>query len=223
MFKHLRRIFLIFLSMKFFDFHHHHLENEFGIYNLKYNEDVPKGFFSAGIHPDAISTDIDTQFEWLKEISKLPNCVAIGECGLDGLIDVEDKLQEDVFKKQIFWANEVRKPIIIHCVKRFSRLGAFKKLSKVPLIVHGFNKRKSIGDELKKNNFYLSFGQSVLYNVNLQEFLRDFPLDKMFLETDSADFDIEELYAKVASLKKMNSDELTQKIKENLQVLQISI
>ena len=91
------------------------------------------------------------------------------------------------------------------------------------MIVHGFNKRKSIGDDLLQNQFYLSFGKSVLYDVNLQAFLIDFPIDRMFLETDSAAFDLKDLYEKVADLKNIYLEDLTQKIKENLQNIQISI
>lgn len=209
--------------MNFFDFHHHNFEKECGIFNLKFNDELPESIFSAGIHPQSITIGVEDEFLWLKEISKLSNCVAIGECGLDGLVDVEEKLQEVVFERQIYLANEIKKPLIIHCVRRFSRLIHFRKLSKVPMIVHGFNKRKTIGDDLLKNDFYLSFGKSVLYNVNLQEFLKEFPLDRLFLETDSADFQIVELYQKVASLKNIEPEELLKIVKQNLQNIQISI
>lgn len=209
--------------MNFFDFHHHNFEKECGIFNLKFNDELPESIFSAGIHPQSITIGVEDEFLWLKEISKLSNCVAIGECGLDGLVDVEEKLQEVVFERQIYLANEIKKPLIIHCVRRFSRLIHFRKLSKVPMIVHGFNKRKTIGDDLLKDDFYLSFGKSVLYNVNLQEFLKEFPLDRLFLETDSADFQIVELYQKVASLKNIEPEDLLKIVKQNLQNIKISI
>ena len=209
--------------MGFFDFHHHDAGKNLGIYNLKFNEIPPENYFSAGIHPDAVADDFEEKFIWLREISAHKNCVAIGECGLDGLIDVDEKLQEKAFLAQIEVANSVKKPLIIHCVKRFSQLLPFRKVSKVPMIVHGFNKRKTIGDDLLKNGFCLSFGKSVLYNVNLQEFLKEFPLDRLFLETDSADFQIVELYQKVASLKNIEPEDLLKIVKQNLQNIQISI
>ena len=209
--------------MGFFDFHHHDAGKNLGIYNLKFNEIPPENYFSAGIHPDAVADDFEEKLNWLREISAHKNCVAIGECGLDGLIDVDEKLQEKAFLAQIEVANSVKKPLIIHCVKRFSQLLPFRKVSKVPMIVHGFNKRKTIGDDLLKNGFCLSFGKSVLYNVNLQEFLKEFPLDRLFLETDSADFQIVELYQKVASLKNIEPEELLKIVKQNLQNIQISI
>lgn len=209
--------------MGFFDFHHHDAGENLGIYNLKINEIPPESYFSAGIHPDAVAADFEEKLKWLQEISARKNCVAIGECGLDGLIDVDEKLQQKAFVAQIEIANSLQKPLIIHCVKRFSQLLQFRKIAKVPMIVHGFNKRKTIGDDLMKNGFCLSFGKSVLYNVNLQDFLKDFPTEKLFLETDSSDFEIKELYQKVAVLKKISLEDLTQKIKENLKNLQIPI
>lgn len=209
--------------MGFFDFHHHDAGKNLGIYNLKFNEIPPENYFSAGIHPDAVADDFEEKLNWLLEISAHKNCVAIGECGLDSLIDVDEKLQQEAFLAQIEIANSLQKPLIIHCVKRFSKLLQFRKIAKVPMIVHGFNKRKTIGDDLLKNGFCLSFGKSVLYNVNLQDFLKDLPTDKLFLETDSSDFEIKELYQKVADLKKISLEDLTQKIKENLKNLQIPI
>lgn len=209
--------------MEFFDFHHHDFNKKNGIYNLKLNEIPPANYFSAGIHPQDISDRCEEDFLWLKTIVKLENCIAIGECGLDGLIEIDENLQHEIFQKQIELANEIRKPIIIHCVKRFSQLIHFKKKSKVPMIVHGFNKRKTIGDEMLKNEFCLSFGKSALYNVNLQDFLKEIPIDQLFLETDSADFEIKDLYYKIAELKSCRIEDFQQKIKRNLKNLQISI
>ena len=209
--------------MGFFDFHHHDAGKNLGIYNLKFNEIPPENYFSAGIHPDAVADDFEEKLNWLRDISAHKNCVAIGECGLDGLIDVDEKLQQKAFLAQIAIANSLQKPLIIHCVKRFSQLLKFRKMSKVPMIVHGFNKRKTIGDDLLKNGLCLSFGKSVLYNVNLQDFVKHLPIEKLFLETDSADFEIKELYQKVANLKNMRLEDLSKKIKNNLQNLQIPI
>ena len=204
--------------MKFFDFHQHHSKNNFGIYNLEFEEAPTNGWFSAGIHPAIISENFEIQFSWLKEISQNKNCVAIGECGLDGLIKADEKLQEEVFLKQIEWANEIQKPLIIHCVRRFPQLISLSKKAKVPLIVHGFNKKKSIGEDLLKNQFYLSFGKSLLENVNLQNFLEEISLENIFLETDDADFEIEKLYQKVSEIKNISKENLLKTIDENLKI-----
>ena len=201
--------------MSFFDFHHHK-KNQSGIYNLNFRENLPESFFSIGIHPNEIDNEYESNFLKIKELSLNENCVAIGECGLDGIIDVDEKIQEEIFRKHIIWANEVRKPIIIHCVRRFSELLKFSKIAEVPMVVHGFNKKKTIADDLLNHGFYLSFGKAVLQNVSLQTLIKDFPIEKLFLETDDADFDIEELYLKVSELKNISTENLQNQIFENL-------
>ena len=207
--------------MIFFDFHHHKSHNSYGIYNLHQEEILPENYFSIGIHPKDIDGNWQENLEKVKEISQQQNCVAIGECGLDALINIDENLQKKVFEAQILWANEINKPMIIHCVKRFQELIPFQKLAKVPLIIHGFNKKKAIADEMLKHGFYLSFGKSVLHSVSLQAIVKDFPLEKMFLETDDADFDIAELYQKVAELKEISLGKLQKQISNNLEILNI--
>ena len=178
--------------MNLFNFHHHNLVNFYGIYNLDLGENVPESYFSVGIHPKDIDENWEKHFEAFKKISLQDNCLAIGECGLDALIDIDANLQKTVFERQILWANEIQKPVIIHCVKWFQELIPFQKLAEVPLIIHGFNKKKSVADEMLKHGFFLSFGKSVLYNLSLQSILKEIPIDKIFLETDDTDFDIAE-------------------------------
>ena len=214
-------IFLVSLDMIFFDFHHHKSNNSYGIYNLDLGENFSEVNFSVGIHPKDIDENWQESLEKVKEISLQKNCLAIGECGLDALIGIDENLQKKVFEMQILWANEINKPVIIHCVKRFQELIPFQKLAKVPLIIHGFNKKKSVAEEMLKHGFYLSFGKSVLHNLSLQAIVKDFPLEKMFLETDDADFDIAELYQKIAELKEIYLEKLQKQISKNLEILNI--
>ena len=207
--------------MNLFNFHHHTLGNFYGIYNLKLGENVPESYFSVGIHPKNIDENWEKHFEAFKKISLQDNCLAIGECGLDALIDIDANLQKTVFERQILWANEIQKPVIIHCVKWFQELIPFQKLAEVPLIIHGFNKKKSVADEMLKHGFFLSFGKSVLYNLSLQSILKEIPIDKIFLETDDTDFDIAELYQKVSEIKEISLEELQKKISENLQSINV--
>ena len=209
--------------MILFDFHHHNRENTYGIYNLEPKEIVIEKKFSVGIHPKDIDENWEENFEKIKEISLLQNCVAIGECGLDGLISVNENLQKEVFEKHILWANQINKPVIIHCVKRFSEIIPFQKIAEIPLVIHGFNKKKTIADEMLRHGFYLSFGKSVLHSLSLQSILKEFPLEKMFLETDDANFNIEELYQKTVEIKGISIENLHNKILKNIESLPIKI
>jgi len=205
--------------MDFFDFHHHKKNIKNGIYNLDLGEIPPDFPYSIGIHPKDIDVnDIDSQFNWLQSNSN-ENCFAIGECGLDSFVEIDQKIQEDVFLRQIKISNELKKPIIIHCVRKFYEVISLKKYAEQPMIIHGFNKKQSIADDLLKNNFYLSFGKAVLYNLSLQKTLKITPLDKIFLETDNDDFSIEELYQKASEIKEISLEKLNEQIIENLETI----
>jgi TatD DNase family protein len=205
--------------MDFFDFHHHKKYVSNGIYNLDI-ERIPPGFpYSIGIHPKDIDVNhIENQFRWLNSMMYKP-CFAIGECGLDSLVPIDPKVQEDVFLRQIKISNEVKKPMIIHCVRKFYEVISFKKKAEQPMIIHGFNKKRKIAEDLLSNNFYLSFGKPVLYNLSLQDILKTTPLDKIFLETDNDDFNIEELYLKVSEIKEISVERLNEQIVENLHTI----
>ncbi|NML58169.1 TatD family hydrolase [Chryseobacterium cheonjiense] len=205
--------------MDFFDFHHHKKNTAFGIYNLDMNDIPPGVSYSVGIHPKAIDIHlIEKQFQWLEE-SITERCIAIGECGLDSFADTDQKIQEDVFLRQIRISNEVKKPLIIHCVRKFYEVISFKKYVEQPMIIHGFNKKERIAEDLLKNNFYLSFGKAVLYNLSLQNTLKIAPLDKIFLETDNDNFKIGDLYLKAAEIKGISPENLHEQILENLETI----
>lgn len=205
--------------MDFFDFHHHKKYIRNGIYNLEINQIPPDCPYSIGIHPHDIDiTDIEKQFSWMKDMI-FQNCFAIGECGLDSLVSIDQKIQEEVFLRQIRIANEIKKPMIIHCVRKFYEVISLKKKTEQPMIIHGFNKKHQIAEDLLANNFYLSFGKAVLYNLSLQDILKKAPLDKIFLETDNEDFNIEELYHKASEIKKISLEHLNEQILENLHTI----
>jgi TatD DNase family protein len=200
--------------MGFLDFHHHK-PDQVGIYNLNLNEGIPKGKFSVGLHPKDITEYWKKDLDRIKEISSSDNCLAIGECGLDGLITVDENLQNEIFQSHISWAEEIKKPLIIHCVRRFSQILHYKN-TKVPAIIHGFNKKETIARELRDADFFLSFGYAALENLSLQKIIKEFPIQRLFLETDDSDFDIIMLYEKVSEIKSVSLENLKDQMWENL-------
>lgn len=205
--------------MDFFDFHHHKKNMPNGIYNLEFNGFPINSPYSIGIHPKDIDMDtIEEQFRWI-ESNITEECFAIGECGLDSFAKTDLKIQESVFLRQIKIANELRKPVIIHCVRKFYEVISFKKYAKQPMIIHGFNKKQSIADDLLHHNFYLSFGKALLYNLSLQNTFKSTPSDKIFLETDNENFNIRELYETAADLKGISLEKMNEQILENLETI----
>ena len=187
--------------------------------------EIPENIYlSVGIHPWFINENLlEKQFEILSQLANNQQVKLIGECGLDRIKGVNLKLQEAIFIKQIRIAEDVKKPLIIHCVKCFSELFSIKKIirPRVPMILHGFNQNLEIGEELLKKQFYLSLGTAILHeNSNAEKILAVIPLENLFLETDDKEISIEEIYKKAAKIRKISDEKLEEIIFENFLNLQ---
>ena len=73
-------------------------------------------FFTAGVHPhNAKQCDVQT-LAALRAFASHPRCVAIGECGLDFNRNFSPPdVQEEWFGRQIELAEELQKPLLLHC------------------------------------------------------------------------------------------------------------
>ncbi len=49
-------------------------------------------------------------------------CVATGECGLDGMIDIDVALQEQMLIAQLTMASQAKLPVILHSRRTHNRL-----------------------------------------------------------------------------------------------------
>ena len=92
----------------------------------------------------------------------------------------------------------------------------FQKIAKVPLVVHGFNKKENVARELLNKGFYLSFGKALLRNEGLQKVAKSTPLEKIFLETDVWEGNVENVYETVAKIKNIDIETLENQVIENL-------
>lgn len=202
--------------MKNFNFHHHNTKIFEGIYNLDSKEQFSSYYFSSGIHPKDIGDDWKEKLEGVKKTAQLGNCFAIGECGLDSRVGASPELQKEVFLKQVQLANEIGKPLIIHCVRKFPEIIYLKKFGQTAWIIHGFNKNPQLAQELLEAGFYLSFGKPLLHSLSLQQIFINTPSSRFFLETDDDNFEIVSLYQKAAELKNITVENIENQIFENL-------
>lgn len=202
----------------FLNIHSHFIQNQ-GIEIINaFPDENTENLFSIGIHPCFInSLHIDNQLETIKQKLQHKNCIALGEIGLDKLCAVDFSLQQKVLEKQMKLATEYQKPIIIHCVKAHQEIISIFKKSDFACakIIHGFNKNQHIAMQFLANNFYLSFGKSLLYSATLQKVFHNIPLEKIFLETDETNLSIRTIYQKAAILKNLSIEQLQQIILEN--------
>ncbi|CAL2077016.1 conserved hypothetical protein [Tenacibaculum dicentrarchi] len=209
--------------MKFINIHTHTNSDEnFSILNCYPNSTDFNTPFSIGIHPWFILEErIEDEVLFIKKKLLHKNCYAIGECGLDKLSEVNYRLQIPVFKEHIKLSEELKKPLIIHCVKAFQDILRLKKELKPTQkwIIHGFNKNNQIATDFIKNDCFLSFGKALLTSTKLQEVFLNIPLDKIFLETDDAKIDISTVYEKASNIKKISMKKLQKNIHQNFNTI----
>ena len=82
---------------------------------LKDADDYPWCYAAVGIHPDHASKYTDADIEEIRRLAAHPKAMAIGEIGLDFYYGTDDREeQQELFRKQIRLANELKMPIMIH-------------------------------------------------------------------------------------------------------------
>ena len=150
----------------------------------KNSDDAP--LFSVGIHPWHLPLGLDSAMRWLRFEASQDDVLAVGEAGLDHAISAPINEQAEAFLACARLAEEVEKPLIIHCVRANDELLAFKKLLRPtqPWIMHGFAGHPNTAKQLVQNGFWLSFGHAILQNEKATASLAAIPADRFFLETD---------------------------------------
>ena len=133
------------------------------VVNLPPDATDKTNYYSYGLHPWYIGKEnCEAQLEILRRVAHEKRCLAIGECGLDKLCTVDFGLQEEIFIEQIKLANQIKKPLIIHCVKAFNELINCLNMhdNMMPVIIHGFNNNENIARVMVDEGYYFSFGKS---------------------------------------------------------------
>jgi len=210
--------------MEFFNFHTHRYTSQATILELvnQYPQEFDGSFpfYSIGIHPWYISESrLAEDLKIIEEKLQTSNCLAIGECGLDKKIEVSLELQRSVFEKQLALAEKYKKPVVIHCVAAFQEVIAIKKKMQisVPMVIHGFSKNSQIAEQLIKEGFYISFGKYLLKNPGLKTVFQNIPNDRFFLETDTIEENIEQVYDIAAKYKDITIRELQNIVSSNFE------
>lgn len=202
-------------TLPFIDFHTHQpldpkciqIKNWDGENTINYQ------YFSFGKHPWRIDNE-----EYLKYCNELAiNCIAIGESGLDKHIKTDFSVQLQHFRADIALAQQLHKPMIIHCVRAYQE--CLTELKSVTGIFHGFKKHITLAQQIIQQGHYLSFGKALLYKADTQAAFEQLPLDRCVLETDDSDINIEEIYIIAAKIRKIPIEQLILQQHKNFEQL----
>lgn len=143
-----------------------------------------------GIHPSEVKGWTDDLTNKIREYSKKPKILGIGEIGLDYYWDKSfNDLQKEVFIKQVKLANELDFPISIHDREAhkdtFDILKTYNKSSKI--VMHCFSGSVEFMRECVKEGWYIGLGGVVTFKnaIKMKEVAKEVPLDRLLLETDA--------------------------------------
>jgi len=195
-----------------------------------------------GLHPNEVSNEIFDEEKYTKLLSDKTICV--GECGLDYFRGEEKAPQEIEFRKQIDFALEHDLPLMLHIRPRKGTMDAYEDTLK---ILEEY--KKSAGDKLRGQahffagdtqiakrflelGFYISFTGVLTFTHDYDEVVKSVPLDKILTETDSPFVApvphrgqrsepqyVIEVYKKMAEIKGVTLEFLTDQVRQNLKNL----
>nr|CAG4650241.1 EOG090X080R [Sida crystallina] len=151
-------------------------------------------YSSAGIHPHDAKTWTDDCYEIIRELANNPECVAIGECGLDFNRNFSPPdVQLLVFEKQVQLACELRKPLFLHerdAHEDMVRILETYKDKLPPAVLHCFTGTSAQAVKYIEMGLYIGL-TGFLWKDKSDDGVRSIlekgliPLDRLLVETDA--------------------------------------
>ena len=150
-------------------------------------------YAAAGVHPSDIAGLNEETLAWLKEQTKDPKVIAIGEIGLDYYWDKEEEVQKAQrywFAQQMGLARESQLPVIIHsrdAAEDTMRVMKEVHAEEIPGVIHCYSYSPEMAKEFIKMGYYIGVGGVVTFKnaKKLKETVMQIPLERILLETDS--------------------------------------
>ncbi|HZI72754.1 MAG TPA: TatD family hydrolase [Gemmatimonadales bacterium] len=147
----------------------------------------PRLVATAGIHPHNAKSWNPEVEAWLREIVRDPRIVAVGETGLDFHYDHSPReTQLAAFDAQLGLAAEIGKPAVIHARDADEEVAALLEAHPATTaILHSFSSGMRLLRVGLLHRHYVSFSGMVTFkNWQLDDAIRETPIDRLLLETD---------------------------------------
>ncbi len=149
----------------------------------------PQIMASCGVHP--LDVESDFRLETFKRYVANERVVAVGETGLDYHYQPDTaELQKRRFEQQVDVAVDVNKPLIIHTRNaRQDTLDILKngQAQRCGGVIHCFTEDLTFAEAAMELGFYISISGIVTFRQakELKEVVKQLPLERMLIETDS--------------------------------------
>jgi TatD DNase family protein len=146
-----------------------------------------------------------------------PHVVMIGEAGFDRLRGPAVKVQHEIFHYQAELAEEMKKPLLIHCVRHWDELArAYKEINhSVPWIIHGFRGKSDLAASLADKGFWFSLGHQA---INPQ-ILKVIDSERILLETDDSMMPVADVYKLFSEMMQYDDTKASDLIRQNFNSL----
>ena len=145
-------------------------------------------YLALGFHPEEANNITEEDLtEFKNKIKENNKIVAIGEIGLDYHYVKDNKnKQKELFRKMIGIARDNKLPIVVHTRDAFQDTYDILKEEKVEGVIHCFSGNLDNAKMYTDLGLYLGIGGVLTFkNTNLKETIKEIPLEKILLETDS--------------------------------------
>lgn len=157
-------------------------------------------YAAVGLHPNSADEWDSELLQMLRELTRHPKVVAVGEIGLDYYWDkTPQDLQQQVLKQQLDLAGEAQLPVVIHNREATDDvlailLGWQRDLAKAgnsladrPGVLHSFSGDLVAAERAIAANFSIGITGPVTFKnaPELQAIVSALPLETLLIETDS--------------------------------------
>jgi TatD DNase family protein len=155
-------------------------------------QEHPGVYAAPGLHP-LCSADWSSELGvQLGRLCQLSEVVAIGEIGLDGMLEVSQQVQETAFRAQLKIAIEVGLPVLIHCRRQTAavlKLLRQTEVRRVGGIWHGFSGSLETAEQAIALGLLIGVGPVLLRDNarKLPATVKHLPAEVLVLETDAPD------------------------------------
>lgn len=147
-------------------------------------------FACAAIHPiylDRVTPQkIEDYFQIIRKNQEIVS--AIGETGADYFHAKEAEMRKkqlDLFRWHIRLAKDLDKPLVVHCRDAFEDvINVLEDEGAKRVMMHLFGGQKLV-ERVIGNGWWISAGPILLKSKSHKKIIRDMPLEKIMLETDS--------------------------------------
>lgn len=211
------------------DFHTHNRSTKvnpeaLASYSFSDINTCPTGqLFTFGVHPWDTDTPLIGNWSETQLLLELqsPNCMALGEIGLDRLRGAAIKEQIDILQQQLDIGKRVKKPVVLHCVRAWGELRPLLRDFPYPKAIHGFRGNMGVLKELVDDGWYISLAAQTFWGAietkNLpQRGLSLIPYDRLLLETDDTGVPILEVYQAAARYLECPVEQLQERVVANI-------